>query len=374
MSTKPKKNQDGWYKSGKKEMKKRKAQSPLENRDKPRSVQSGGEHSGHSGQPVVSTCTTTVTSQCKQTDTHPVMAYSNTVLQSPGHVAGSPQVNNPSQPQLLPYPNYAAYSPQGPTAMYQPHMSTRPEWAHDLIQSVNQIQAELTKLNDIDRNVKSINEKMSKLETKVIAVETKVIGLEESCNFLSNRHDSHEKDLKGSRDEIKKLREECSTLGGSCMQLDRDKKKLESKVQDLEWRSMKENLMFFGIQEHASETGDCSEIIRDFCKTRLEMDNAQTMEIDRAHRIGRPRVGATRPIVVKFHKYEIKERIRSISYEKRDALKQANVNVREQWPKEMMERRRQLYPVMNEERAKGRATRMVRDKLYINNVEYIPPR
>jgi chromosome segregation ATPase len=297
------------------------------------------------------------------------MAYSNAALATQGNVTGPPQVNNPS---MLQYPSFAPYSPQGPTAMFQHNLSTMPEWASGLIDSVNQIKAEMTKLNDIDKNVKSINVKMSQLETKVIDVEHKVNNIEESCNFLSDRHDSHENELKGARDEIKKLREECSTLGGSYTQLNRDKKNLESKVQDLEWRSMRENLMFFGIPEQTSETGDCSVIIREFCQTQLCMDNTQDFEIDRAHRIGKQRTGAIRPIVVKFHKYEIKERIRSKSYERRDALKLANVNVREQWPKEMMERRRQLYPVMNEARLKGNTTRLVRDKLYINNREYVP--
>jgi hypothetical protein len=36
--------------------------------------------------------------------------------------------------------------------------------------------------------------------------------------------------------------------------------------------------MFFGIPEQTSETGDCSEIVREFCKSRLDMEHVKDIE------------------------------------------------------------------------------------------------
>jgi chromosome segregation ATPase len=263
--------------------------------------------------------------------------------------------------------------------MYMPYNSPapgqfnqhNPDWATELMTSVNQIKTDVKKLHDIDNTVNMINLKVTQLETKVNSMETKVADVEVSCSFLSSQRDAFQREIDSTKTEVNKIKQEFNVLSESTSKLQTDKKKLESKVTDLEWRSMRENLVFFGIKEQADETGDCTAIVKEFCETRLQMANATNMMIDRAHRLGKARPGATRPIVAKFHKFETKEDIKKKSFEHKDALKAINVNVRDQWPREVMDKRRQLYPIMEQERVKGKTVRMVRDKLFINNVEYV---
>ena len=83
---------------------------------------------------------------------------------------------------------------------------------------------------------------------------------------------------------------------------------------------MRENLLFYGIPEGGSQA-NCETLIKELCVNHLEMPEAQSMLIDRAHRIGPSRPNKTRPIVVKFHYFQIGEReaIRTRSYDKTEA-------------------------------------------------------
>ena len=55
---------------------------------------------------------------------------------------------------------------------------------------------------------------------------------------------------------------------------------LESKTNDLEARSMRENVLFFGFKE--SENEDCSTIIKQFIYEKLEI--VEPVMLDRAYR------------------------------------------------------------------------------------------
>ena len=54
-------------------------------------------------------------------------------------------------------------------------------------------------------------------------------------------------------------------------------------------------------------------MIKELCVNHLEMPEAQSMLIDRAHRIGPSRPNKTRPIAVKFHYFGEREDVRTRS-------------------------------------------------------------
>lgn len=61
--------------------------------------------------------------------------------------------------------------------------------------------------------------------------------------------------------------------------------KLETKLVDLESRSVRDNLLFFGVPE-AGETENCEDLIRKVCVEKLQLQEARTMVFDRVHRVG----------------------------------------------------------------------------------------
>ena len=146
------------------------------------------------------------------------------------------------------------------------------------------------------------------------------------------------------------------------------------KLTDIQWRSMRENLIFTGIDEETElcdvKNENCERKIHDFVR-RLGLQNE--LSFDRVHRIGKynPEQSYPRPIVAKFHNFKDREKVRQAAP---TFLKGTKYGVREQFPTEMENTRKLLYPVMKKAKGvEGNKVRLVRDKLFINDIQYMPP-
>ena len=92
----------------------------------------------------------------------------------------------------------------------------------------------------------------------------------------------------------------------TCNRLERKTKSMKDKMVDLESRSMRENLMFYGIAERDQDE-NCGKLVKYVCKEILKIMTAENMLFDRAHRVGAQCGSKVRPIVVKFHYYHERE-------------------------------------------------------------------
>ena len=138
---------------------------------------------------------------------------------------------------------------------------------------------------------------------------------------------------------------------------------------------MRENLIFYGIPETGPEdsTEPCENLVKSFIKDHLKIDT-QEMVFDRAHRLGVKRGGISpRPIIVKFHYYQQRENVRKTAFTLRSDLKENQLGVGVQIPKEWRESRKTLNAVFDEEKRKGKSVKFVGDKLYVNGQVYNPP-
>ena len=74
---------------------------------------------------------------------------------------------------------------------------------------------------------------------------------------------------------------------------------------------MRENLMFYGILEKGDKRNavKVKQVMRDI----LHMESVESYVFDRAHRVGQ-RSASTRPIVVKFHYYSQREKVRQTAF------------------------------------------------------------
>ena len=117
--------------------------------------------------------------------------------------------------------------------------------------------------------------------------------------------------------------------------------------------------------------------LRQFMSNELQLetpDVASKIKFDRVHRIGvRKRNGNPRPIVDKFERYSDREFIRQAGMEL-NSNPLSKYRVREQFPKEIEDRRKLLYPVMYRFKRANQNNRVifVRDKLYLNGHLYDP--
>ena len=141
---------------------------------------------------------------------------------------------------------------------------------------------------------------------------------------------------------------------------------------------MQENLLFFGLAEPPRGMKENTEAkLREFLVTEMVETASRVQDIvfDRVHRIRRPEYdfftgqAKSRPVVAKFEKYTDREYIRKAGVELNK--RQRRFSVREQFPPEIEERQKTLYPIMRNLNKDGdnRVT-LVRDKLYVNGKLY----
>ncbi|KAJ8321696.1 hypothetical protein KUTeg_000167 [Tegillarca granosa] len=258
---------------------------------------------------------------------------------------------------------------------------------------LNKLDVIESKLSLMETSVKNLNEKVSFLENKMVGVnqditllKTKVSNLDSTAEILKSCKEKvfH---LEKSIDYISK---ECDNMTGISDKL-REMDSLKQRVIDAESRSMRQNLLFFGIREGEFSSGEASETengitfgdfntnslvrnkesesencviaIQNFCEQKLGIVNARDhVKIERAHRIGKKIQGKVRPIVVKFSHFPVREELRKSSYK----LQGSRYGIGEQYPKEIQQKRKELIPKMKTERDKGNTAYLSGDKLIVN--------
>ena len=158
-------------------------------------------------------------------------------------------------------------------------------------------------MDKIEKTVNVINTKVSDLETKMKDMDTRLIANERARQFISNENEQNKTEMKSAKDDIKDVKKTCN-------QLEKDAKSMKEKMVDLESRSVRENLMFYGITEHDKDE-NCEELVKTVCKEALKITTADNMVFVRDHRVGTKTGSKVRPIVVKFHYYHERERVRN---------------------------------------------------------------
>ena len=167
----------------------------------------------------------------------------------------------------------------------------------------------MTKLDQIERTVNVINMTVSDLEVKVNSIEPRVTEVEKSCSFISRENDDRKKELDRARTEVSKLRIDCISMQSDANSLRAKNAGLELKVTDLESRSMRDNLLFYGITEKGQHE-NCEGLVKDVCIETLGLPEARNMSFDRVHRVGTFSKNKVRPIVAKFHYFKEREVVR----------------------------------------------------------------
>ena len=161
-----------------------------------------------------------------------------------------------------------------------------PGWVSELIEDVKQIKLSMTKLDQTERTVNMINMKMSDLKVKVNYIEPRVTEVEKSCSFIGRENDDQKKELEKARSEMGRLRTEYTNMQSDANVLNVKNGALKAKVTDLESRSMRDNLLFYGITERGQHE-NCEGLVKEVCVDTLGLQDAENMTFDRIHRMGR---------------------------------------------------------------------------------------
>jgi len=230
------------------------------------------------------------------------------------------------------------------------------------------------------RNVASMNAKLSSLETRLSTNEKLTSELKDSVTFISEQYDSVLKTCKQTKSshntmktDIERTQSVNEELKRSVQELSSLNKSLREDLIDLKCRSMRDNLIFSHIPEQFQSSNgrrfeDTEEVLSSFLRQHLQISD---VKFDRVHRIAptqRSRRDTPRPIVAKFTLFKEREVVRCAAFK----LKGTNFGISEQFPEEILveDVRRGLYPIMRNLRRDGRRVHLVRDKLYVDGVQY----
>ena len=227
--------------------------------------------------------------------------------------------------------------------------------------ALDSVQASLTAVIDKLTNIETTQNKLSK------SVETHTNELKNiKTDINSLRHDSKKEmneiksvlnsqaaEIADSKKQINGLFEEIKVL---------KKERLEAKRRQIDdnARMRRNNLIFHGIPEDENETDDITEKkIRNFIKETMKIPQEQN--IQRVHRLGKPRPKTSnghrdsRPIIVLFAFFKQREFIRS----KRFDLDRSLFKLSEDFPIEIREARKALFPKVDAAKKEGKKAAIV---------------
>ena len=154
-----------------------------------------------------------------------------------------------------------------------PQVTGQPNRVAELIEDVKHIELSMNKLYQIEHTVNIINMKVSDLEVKVNSIEPRVTELEKSCSFISYENDIRKKEFESAKTDVLKLKRDCTNMQSDANNFRERNANLEAKVTDLESRSMRDNLLFYGIAERG-QLENCESMIKEVCIENLDMPEA----------------------------------------------------------------------------------------------------
>ena len=132
--------------------------------------------------------------------------------------------------------------------------------------------------------------------------------------------------------------------------LKKENEELKDHVLDMRCRSMKYNLIFTGIKEHRNENTE--EVLRMFLSEELGLE--EWFEFGN--------------IVAKFlYNWQLDLVLDSARF-----LRGRQYGINRQFPQEIEQARRSLYPVMKQMRSEGKQVKLVRDMLFVDGELYEP--
>ena len=183
------------------------------------------------------------------------------------------------------------------------------------------------KIEALTKVIESKEQSLSKLNQEVGYLKAELTNLKTTTSFLTNETSDLKKDA-----EVSNIR---------CQD---DIRFLKEKATDLEDRSRRNNLVFYGIEEKTDpkDPEDCEDILLKEVIIKSGFIKAEDLHesiFDRAHRIGRRNNdGRPRPIIARFTYYKDKEMV----LKNCNKLRGSNVNISEDFSKQTLQIRSEL--------------------------------
>ena len=268
-------------------------------------------------------------------------------------------------------------TPNAPRIPLSQPMQQRPGRVDELFRRMDQFENKLNKLDKIDTIVTKLNAKVTKLEDCAKSLDDRMDQVEKSTQLISNEFESQKKSLTDFRKDIDKVTKQFNTnkakfddsvdkkITETLSVIKEENDKLKRELTDFQMRSMRNNLIFYNINE--TEEENCAEVITNFCDEHLKIENSATkLSINDAYRLGK-KGDKIRPILVKFASFENRDFVKKNAKN----LKGSTYGISEQLPNDILKRRKEKLPILKDLRDRDLKAYFVKDKIYVNGKEFI---
>ena len=286
--------------------------------------------------------------------------------------------NTQSQAQVLFNPSLTM-SPEYGNPVYQVHpvlqgQATQQQqqilpWANQVFQKLTEISSTLLvisektdKIEGIEKRLQTIEHNVSDFKSQLTENNKKISELKTFITFKNVSFEDARTDRKKMADVVDSMKEEVREARRGLTDMSSlryDCEELYERVLDIQARSMRDNLLFNGIEE---------DVLHTFLKDQMKLEHSS--QFDRIHRLSRktPNPSTPRPIVANFVHYKDRETVRKRS----KVLKGTHFGVSEQFPREIVERRKFLWSKFSEAKRQELRASLVIDKLLIEGKRWYP--
>ena len=144
--------------------------------------------------------------------------------------------------------------------------------------------------------------------------------------------------------------------------LEEENKMLKERLNDMDTKSRKNNIRFYGLAEDKNE--DCEGVLMGRLRGFFPSFDNRTFET--VYRVGQYRHGMIRPILCRVVNYKDKLKILS----KRTELAQRSIRLGEDFSRDVEENRKTLLPAFKEGRSLGLNIKLNGDKLFLDKKTY----
>lgn len=182
--------------------------------------------------------------------------------------------------------------------------------------------------------------------------------------LLDNKLEKHISPLKTQIETLKESMpfKKCVEFEGRIKVLEKENKVLRDRVNQQDSFSRRNNIRFYGAKENSYE--DCESVIMGITKDANLSFDSRTFE--RVHRLGKKSEGIDRPIICKF--LHFKDKLALLN--KRDVLNKMNIQISDDYCKDVEASRRKLLPILKEGKKIGENIKLIGDKIILNGKFY----
>jgi len=300
-------------------------------------------------------------------ETHSVLYGQN--MQYINGQSGSLSVGNP-MPVSTPFQSYPMAPPTTPAnalngnpsqlivSPQSPHLSAMYEIFEKFMFDCSQKLQKLDLLDQIINKIDVMEKKYDNLEKNIYDIQLQINSQNIYINETTTRTTTVEQNMNSIKMENNKMQ---------CENLD-----LKNRVVEMQTRSMRDNLIFKGIPDVSDfrEQEDTEGKLKTFIATELEIEGGIPFHVVHTCRLRARQDNGPRSIVAKFERRKDRQKVLAAAKEK--LAENRNYIVHEQFPQEVIERRRQLVPIMKDARNKGHVAYLRDDKLYVDHRRFYP--